>query len=129
MHRGILMEFAINGFVSSPEAAQSASLSPEATPAASAPRKSVVQVRFPGWDKGLAYYNNQFDLKPGDRVYVDGKLGGQLGTVTSVNYNFKIKLSEYKRVIALVDTDVHGKFFMTGSHFVTFDPKALSLPR
>ena len=50
----------------------------------------------------------------------------QLGIVTAVNYNFKIKLSEYKRVIALVKTDVHGKFYMAGSHFVTFDPNVLS---
>ena len=104
------MKFTINGFVSSQKPTQPASPSPETLPAASAPRKSVVQVRFPGWDKGLAYYNDQFDLKPGDRVYVDGKLEGQLGIVTAVNYNFKIKLSEYKRVIALVKTDVHGKF-------------------
>ena len=120
------MEFKINGFVSSQGNAQPASPLPETSPAASAPRKSVVQVRFPGWDKGLAYYNDQFDLKAGDRVYVDGKLEGQLGIVASVNYNFKIKLSEYKRVIALVNTDVHGKFYTAGSHFVTFDPNALS---
>lgn len=120
------MKFTINGFVSSQKSTQPAFPSPETLPAASAPRKSVVQVRFPGWDKGLAYYNDQFDLKPGDRVYVDGKLEGQLGIVTAVNYNFKIKLSEYKRVIALVKTDVHGKFYMAGSHFVTFDPNVLS---
>lgn len=119
------MKFTINGFGSSQETAQSASPSPEAAPAAPTPRKSVVQVRFPGWDKGLAYYNGQFDLKLGDRVYVDGKLEGQLGVVTAVNYNFKIKLSEYKRVIAAVDTDVHGKFYMAGSHFVTFDSNVL----
>lgn len=65
-------------------------------------------------------------MKPGDRVYVDRKLEGQIGVVTAVNYSFKIKLSEYKRVIALVNTDVHGKFYIAGSHFVTFDPNALS---
>ena len=81
------MKFTINGFVSSQKPTQPASPSPETLPAASAPRKSVVQVRFLGWDKGLAYYNDQFDLKPGDRVYVDGKLEGQLGIVTAVNYN------------------------------------------
>ena len=68
---GNSMKFTINGFVSSQKPTQPASPSPETLPAASAPRKSVVQVRFPGWDKGLAYYNDQFDLKPGDRVYVD----------------------------------------------------------
>ena len=38
---------------------------------------------------------------------------------------FKIKLSEYKRVIALVDTHVHGQFYIAGSHFLTFDPSVI----
>ena len=122
---GNFREFTINGFVGSQENAQTASPSPKASPDAAAPRKSIVQVLFPCWVKTLAYYNDLFDLKKGDRVYVDGKLEGQLGIVTSVNYNFKIKLSEYKRIIALVNTDVHGKFYMAGSHFVTFDLNAL----
>ena len=90
-----------------------------------APRKSVVQVRFPGKGMALAYYNDQFDLKLGDLVYVDGKLEGQLGRVTEITYNFKIKTSEYKKVIAVCDTNVSGQFFMAGSHFVTFDPTTL----
>lgn len=89
------------------------------------PRKSVVQVQFPCFGHSLAYYNDQFDLHQGDRVYVDGKLEGEIGIVTSVAYNFKIKLSDYKRVIAVVDTCVHGRFYMAGSHFVTFDPHTL----
>lgn len=92
---------------------------------ASEPRRSVVQVKFPGRGMALAYYNDRFDLHRGDRVYVDGKLEGQQGQVTEVNYNFKIKVSDYKRVIALVDTHVKGQFFMAGSHFVTFEPAAL----
>jgi len=90
-----------------------------------APRRSVVQVRFAERNMTLAYYNDRFDLHRGDLVYVDGKLEGLLGRVTDVNYNFKIKISDYKRVIALVDTDVHGQFFMAGPLFVTFDPSAL----
>ena len=89
------------------------------------PRKSVVQVHFPTRNMKLAYYNDQFDLHCGDLVYVDGKLEGLRGRVTEVNYNFKIKVADYKRVIAVVDTTVHGEFFMAGSHFVTFDDKAL----
>ena len=89
------------------------------------PRKSLVQVRFPGKGMALTYYNDQFDLKVGDRVYVDGKLEGQLGQVMEVSYNFKIKLSDYKKVIAVVNTDVHGEFHMAGSHFVTFNPNVL----
>ena len=89
------------------------------------PKPSVVQVRFPGRGGALAYYNDQFDLRVGNMVYVDGKLEGQRGIVTEVSYNFKIKASDYKRVIALVDTDVHGEFFMAGSHFISFDRNAL----
>lgn len=89
------------------------------------PRKSLVQIRFPGKGMALSYYNDQFDLKVGDRVYVDGKLEGQLGCITEISYNFKIKLSDYKKVIAVVDTTVHGEFHMAGSHFVTFDPSTL----
>ena len=89
------------------------------------PRKSVVQIYFPDRHMTLAYDNDRFDLYPGDMVYVDGKLEGLLGRVTDVNYNFKIKVSDYKKVIALVDTTVHGQFFMAGSHFVSFEREAL----
>ncbi|MBQ1995546.1 MAG: hypothetical protein II237_05080 [Clostridia bacterium] len=90
-----------------------------------APRKSLVQVYFPDRNTTLTYFNDRFDLYCGDLVYVDGKLTGLIGRITDVNYNFKIKISDYKRVIALVDTTVHGQFFMAGSHFVTFDRNAL----
>ena len=89
------------------------------------PRKSVVQVWFADRGMKLAYYNDRFDLKVGDLVYVDGKLEGLRGRVTEVNYNFKIKLSDYKQVIAVADTEVHGEFFTAGSHFITFDPAVL----
>lgn len=89
------------------------------------PRRSLVQILFPGKGMALTYYNDQFDLKPGDRVYVDGKLEGLLGRVMEINYNFKIKISDYKKVITVVDTDVSGEFHIAGSHFVTFDASAL----
>ena len=88
-------------------------------------RRSVVQVYFEDRDMTLAYYNDQFYLRRGDLVYVDGKLEGLLGRVKDINYNFKIKVSDYKRVIAVADTSVRGRLFMGGSHFVTFDREAL----
>ncbi len=96
-----------------------------ATPRSQAPVKSVVQIHFPARNMTLAYYNDKFDLRRGDYVYVDGKLEGLRGRVVDVAYNFKIKLSKYQRVIALVDTEVHGTFHLAGSHFVTFDREAL----
>ena len=52
----------------------------------------------------LSYYNDLFDLHRGDLVFVVGKLEGLRGIVVDVSYNFKIKLSDYKRVIAVADT-------------------------
>ena len=89
------------------------------------PRKSVVQVYFANDNRTLAYYNDRFDLREGDMVYVEGSKAGIRGRVTGINYNFKIKVSDYKRVIFLVDTHVSGQFFMGGSHFVTFDRETL----
>lgn len=88
-------------------------------------RKSVVCVYFPSRNMKLSYYNDSFDLKRGDLVFVEGKLEGLRGRVVDVTYNFKIKLSDYKRVISVADTKVRGEFFFAGSHFVTFDRSTL----
>ena len=89
-------------------------------------KKSVVDVFFPDRHLTCSYYNDMFDLKRGDIVYVDGKLEGKRGRVVDINYNFKIKLSDYKRVIGVADTDVIGEFHLAGSHFITTDGGALA---
>jgi len=88
-------------------------------------RKSLVDVYFPDRHLTCSYYNDKFDLKLGDIVYVDGKLEGLRGRVTDINYTFKIKLSDYKRVISVADTDVTGEIFMAGSHFIANKPDVL----
>ena len=88
-------------------------------------KKSVVEVFFPDRHLTCSYYNDMFNLKRGDIVYVEGKLEGMCGRVVKINYNFKIKLSDYKRVIGVADTDVIGEFHLAGSHFVTIDEGAL----
>lgn len=89
-------------------------------------RKSLVEIKFPDVYKPYTYYNDSFNLKIGDHVFVDGKLEGVMGVVVNITYNFKIKLSDYKRVIGKADTNVQGEFHFAGSHFVTFDPNALT---
>lgn len=93
------------------------------------PRRSVVRVEFPGSGRELNYYNDRFDLHVGDYVFVEGKLAGLRGRVVEVNENFYIRLSDYKRVIAVADTKVHGSFFFAGSHFVTFERSVLPAER
>lgn len=92
---------------------------------ATAHRNALVQVYFEGENRSFAYYNDSFDLHPGDFVYVEGHFEGRLGRVGEINYNFKIKLSDYKRIISVVDTEVHGEFFTAGSHFITFRRQAI----
>ena len=85
------------------------------------PKKSVVQVYFPHRGMGWAYYNDSFDLNVGDFVYVEGKLEGYRGQVTEVNYSFKIKLSDYKKVIAVKVTSslqVHTLSALTEMQFL-----------
>ena len=89
------------------------------------PVKSLVQVYFSERNQILTYFNDLFDLKQGDFVFVDGKLEGIRGIIREVNKNFKIKVSDYKKVISVADTNVSGQMHMAGSHFVSFDTSVL----
>ena len=89
------------------------------------PVKSIVQVRFPSQGRSFAYYNDRFDLLVGDIVFVEGKLEGVQGVVTEVSRSFKIKLSDYKRVIAVADTTVKGELYFGGSHLIAFDKNVI----
>ena len=89
------------------------------------PVKSIVQVRFPSQGRSFAYYNDRFDLLVGDIVFVEGKLEGVQGVVTEVSRSFKIKLSDYKRVISVADTTVKGELFFGGSHLIAFDKSVI----
>lgn len=104
-----------------PKKAEVEPVAPETT----TPVKSLVQVFFPDRNQTLTYFNDQFDLKRGDYVFVDGKLEGVRGVVREVSKNFKIKVADYKKVISVADTNVSGQFYMAESHFVSFDPTAL----
>jgi len=89
------------------------------------PVKSLVQVYFPKQNQTLTYFNDQFDLKQGDFVFVEGSFENERGIVRSVLKNFKIKVADYKKVISVADTNVSGQLHMAGSHFVSFDPAVL----
>ena len=114
----------IGFLVSEPENERPAPVT-EAPPPNVAPVNSVVQVRFPDANRTLSYYNDKFDLRVGDIVYVEGKLEGVRGRVIQVSRSFKIKLSDYKRVTGVADTRVSGRFYFAGAHFLTFSPTAL----
>lgn len=90
------------------------------------PQPSMVLVRFPSRNISLSYYNDQFNLTPGDIVFVDGKYEGTVGIVEKVSTNFNVNLEHYKKVLGLADTDVRGTFYQAGSsHLITFDPSTL----
>ena len=95
------------------------------TPRPPSPKKSLVQVYFPERNQTLTYFNDQFDLKQGDFVFVEGKLEKERGIVRQVLKSFKIKVADYKKVIGLADTNVTGQLYIAGSHFVSFEPNVL----
>lgn len=88
--------------------------------------RSLVQVRFEGDGRVLTYYNDRFNLTPGDRVFVSGKLAGKPGTVESVTTKFKINLANYERVIAMASLEVHGTYEKIIDKMVSYDPVAFS---
>ena len=103
---------------------------PEAVPAPAAPAEtaavpSVVRVFFPERGQAYSYYNDRFDLHDGDLVYVSGKLARQRGQVVAVDYNFRIRLADYQRVIGVADTAVHGTFYTLGAYVFTLERNAL----
>lgn len=88
-------------------------------------KPSIVEVYFPSRDTSYPYFNDIFDLKVGDAVYVEGKLEGCIGRVIKVSHHFKIRISDYKRVISLVDTKLSGELFLSASHFISFDKNTI----
>ena len=88
-------------------------------------KPTIVQIFFPDRNRTLSYYNDRFDLRVGDIVFVDGKLEGLRGRVTAMSTHFKVKVEDYKRVIGVADTHVVGQLFQDGAHLITFDPVVL----
>lgn len=96
------------------------------TDAPKAAVRSLVRVRFEDSDRELTYFNDAFDLKDGDRVFVSGKLAGKAGIVTSVTTKFRIRLSDYERVIALAQTPIRGTYRPVADKMLSYDDCALS---
>ncbi len=117
------------GFFTQQSSEKSLAKAATAQVAVAAPKKSLVQIAFPGRGMNLTYFNEQFDLHKGDLVYVDGKLEGITGRVVDVHYNFKIKVSDYQKVIAVVDRSFNGELLIGGSHFMTFDRDILPVSK
>lgn len=90
------------------------------------PVKSLVRVRFEDADPELTYYNDRFDLKPGNRVFVSGKRAGEIGIVSSVSTKFRIRLSDFERVIALAQTPIRGTYKPAADKMLSYDSNALS---
>ena len=89
------------------------------------PYKSLVKVFFPERRTTLTYFNDMFHLEKGDTVFVEGSLAGLRGRVVEVCNTFKIKRSDYKKVIAVADTELIGDIFIAEKSVLAFDPPIL----
>lgn len=88
-------------------------------------RPCLCEVYFDHIDRGLTYFCDSFDVKPYDHCFVSGKLAGYLGTIINVCYSFKIKPSDYEKIISIADTPVTGVFHQAQNMFITFDKNTL----
>ena len=92
----------------------------------SAPRRSLALIRFPDVQRAYSYYNDRFDLQPGDVVFVTGRLAGTQGVVESVNYKFKINLADYEKVIGAATIELHGDYQQVADKMLSYDIDAVS---
>jgi len=90
-----------------------------------APVKSLARIRFPEKGCSYTYYNDRFDLRKGDLVFVSGKLAGVPGFVEAVNYKFKIDLADYELVIACPEIRISGSYTPVLDKMVSCDPHAV----
>ena len=97
---------------------------PSRTATVTAPIRSLVSISFDRMNRPLTYYNDQFDLKPGDRVFVTGKLEGEVGLVESVTTKFRIRIADYQKVISLAQTPIHGTYAPKGNMMLSYDSDA-----
>lgn len=89
------------------------------------PVRSVVTVRFPG-GREYPYYNDMFNLRVGDVVYVDGKLAGKAGLVIDVTTKFKVSLDYYKRVLARLNLEISGQFTSANGFMISKNPNSVT---
>lgn len=90
------------------------------------PVRSVVTVHFIN-GREYPYYNDMFDLKVDDIVYVDGKLVGIPGRVIDVTKKFKVSLDFYKRVTAKLNLEFCGEFKKNSCFMVSNNPDTLKM--
>ena len=90
------------------------------------PVRSLVSISFDESGHPLTYYNDRFDLRPGDRVFVSGKLAGKVGYVESVTTKFRIRLSDFEKVISVAQTPVLGTYEPKGEMMCSYDAEAVS---
>lgn len=87
---------------------------------------TLVRVYFEANNHAYTYLNDRFDLKVGDIVFVEGRMEKQRGRVEHISRSFKVRASDYKRVIAAADTHISGKYNFAGSYLAAFDKETLS---
>ena len=81
---------------------------------------TMVLVRFPQVHQPLSYYNDRFQVKVRDIVFVEGKLAGVPGRVEKVTSQFHVDPEAFKKILGVADTRVRGTFHQAGSHLVAF---------
>ena len=88
---------------------------------------SVVRVFFPERDRAFSYYNDRLTCTTAIWSTSAASLPGN-GAVAAVDYNFRIRLADYERVIGVADTVVRGTFYMSGRAYAHAGSRRAAVP-
>ncbi|MBR4452115.1 MAG: hypothetical protein IKH65_08150 [Clostridia bacterium] len=85
------------------------------------PVACVAKIRFKDTGHSFDYYNDEFYLEPGDKVFVSGKFYGKLGLVESITTHFRIDKTKYRKVIGRPNLHISGSFIHVNDKMISFD--------
>lgn len=89
-------------------------------------KPTIVKVYFPKENMRFDYYNECFELKEGDVVYVEGAYENTPGIVEEVITHFKVKKDIYKKVLKKLELEFHGEFKAIPGYMLCNRPDAIT---
>lgn len=86
---------------------------------------SKVKVAFAGANRLYTYFNDEFDLRSGDVVYVEGKMWKRPGQVREVCPADPAEKDAFNKVLQGVNLKVHGTYYSYGPYMFSFEGEAI----
>lgn len=84
-----------------------------------------IKVAFKGVNRLYMYVDDQYDLSPGDVVYVEGKMWRNPGQVIEVIEDSCADGTQYNKILKKLNVEIHGTYYSYGPYMLCFDREAI----